>query len=259
MASPAACKHTWYSHVAYLFSGLWRYERQGVDVVSACSASFTHHRRSASRPARTAVVLAAPQQAFHMQKVALEHVLPRPQMLAVLHSRGMLTDETVMDVMIEPRERTSVAVFSLNRAQCDVWQQQYTLAHQRVVAIEPAGHALWRYAQQQHVTQQAWLIATAHSATLYWPAEWPWGYHTEPLPLEIAEYAPSEEMLQATVRRAALMTGNDAPLQQPICVAGTRACSEQWQSCTHSVVWQAVSGVHPIAAGAALKSARRWV
>lgn len=259
MASSSDDKSTWYQHVAFLFCAPWGYERKGVDVASACCASLPHRRRSVSRPAQAMVVLAAPQQAFHMQKVPLEHVLSRAQVLAVLHSRGMLTDESVMDIMIEPSERTCIAVFSLNRAQCDAWQQQYTLTHQRIVAIEPAGHALWRYAQQQHATQQAWLIVTAHNATLYWPAEWPWGYHTELLPLEAVGSTPTEEILQATVRRAALMTGNDAPLQLPICLAGADAYSERWQSCVHSVVWQSMLGIHPVAAGAALKSARRWV
>lgn len=259
MAFSSARTGVWYRHIAHLFRAPWGYKRQGVDVASASCASLPRYRLGVSRSMRTAIVLAAPQQAFHMQKVPLEHALSRSQVLAVLHSRGMLIDEMVMDVMMEPRERTSVAVFSLNRSQCHAWQQQYTFTHQRVVAIEPAGHALWRYAQQQHATHQAWLIATARSATLYWPAEWPWGYHTEPLPLEAAGHVPTEEMWQATVRRAALMTGNNAPVQQPICVVGTRACRECWQSCTHSVVWQPVPGVHPVAAGAALKSARRWV
>ncbi len=235
-------------------------ERQGIDLASGARAS----RCGASKHAftlrrRQALVLAVPQRAFQLHIVPFEPPLSREQIMAVLQSRRMCARDQCLDLLVEPEERRSVAVFSLPRVQTEQWRAHYATTQEKIVAIEPDCHALWRYAQRQQADHQAWLVAMPKGSALYWPAAWPWAYHAEPLPSACA-LAPEDarHTLYSTVRRAGLMTGNDEPCQFPIRLAGSAALCQRWRACGDRFGWQCCGDVHPIAAGAALKGRRRW-
>lgn len=242
------------------FYAPWLHERQGIDLASgACVNRFSRSKHALMVNASKKLVLAAPQREFRMQVLPLEATLSRPQLMEILQARRVVTKDTAIDVLVEPMERASIAVFSLSCAQREAWQSCYQTPARFIVAIEPDVHALSRYAQHQHAAHQPWLVTTPQQNTLYWPTAWPWGYHAEPLPAVTFERASLHLALHTAIRRACLMTNNEAPNQEALRLAGSLSLCQHWQRGVDDIEWHASDEPHPVAAGAALKTQRRWV
>lgn len=262
MGSPSLRVSRWLHYGQQQLGALcapWLHERQGVDLASG--VRVTHSVRGkhtlTTRTVRK-LVLAAPQREFRMQVIPLEATLSHSQLMDVLRSRGMVAEDTAIDVLAEPLEHVSIAVFSLALTQRKAWQVCYQASSSSVAAIEPDVHALWRYARCQHATDQAWLVAMPQQTTLYWPTAWPWGYHAEPLPAIGLGRDNLHAVLHTTVRRACLMTNNEAPREKALRLTGTSPLCDHWQISVDDIEWLAIEGPHPVAAGAAMKARRRW-
>lgn len=242
-----------------LFSAPFLHERQGIDLTSgACDTRVVRRYRFLTPKAPRVLVLAAPMHSFRMQIMPLEAKLSRQQVMTVLRARELIQDDMAVDLLVAPDDQNTIAVFTLPLSQCEAWQASYRSSTTHIAALEPDSHALWRYAKQQRSTQHGWLIAMPRQSTLYWPAPWPWGYHAEPLHEPLGAGEEPHHALHTALRRASLMTSNDAPYHLPLMLAGDEQSCRNWLAFAEDVHWQCCKGPHPVAAGAALKTRGRW-
>lgn len=242
------CLHRWCQY----------FERSvhGVELASGRAAKTTKGITEECSPSmHKRVVAAAPAADFRCRIVPLSSEIGYQAARNMLVARRWVKEEQPFDVMFSP-ERQSIAVFTLAPPRQDVWTNEAAKFGRRIVALEPDVHALWRYAERYGLSRQPWLVVHPVRTTLFWPAGWPWGYHAEPLCDEDAAEVSPEHVMTA-IRRACVMTGNDAPIEQPLRLAGGKR--DVWRDALCGQV--SIETGHeysPVAMGAALKPARCW-
>lgn len=233
------------------------YERHGIALTSGVSVGDFEHGKCLHT--RAIAVLAVPMAEFKVQIRAIDAKLSRQQLLSVLQAQGVIGDDESVDILSAPHDSSTVAVFSMSVEQREGYVAAYDRSNRHLVAIEPDCHALWRYARHQRLEQHGWLMTTSHQSTLFWPAEWPWGYHAEAFDnASIHDGTKANDVLHTVIRRACLMTGNNEPCQCTLNVVGDKAIGQRWKGWLSGIDSQLINGVNPIVLGAAMKCRQRW-